>query len=399
MAPTRISRTPSVATMADSTKRLSKGISPDVDLTVRGDFRNGARPMLPDLEMRTGELPWDKTGKLKLPVSTYSEYNVDASWAWNSSDQFWTLFSTLTLDGLIVDGCNDNFNCDIYELEMSEGYSGDYVNMAIEQFKETGDARLLVLLPGKLELSKGRLRYSNNGGLSVSNNVIYYPQSSYGWSSNTTGSFNSTTAQSTTSMLSIAVDNRMDITPTEFGAVTLTKDELNGDMIVGRAGEVADKIRLRRYVQQIKPYINYRNRNRNALPKQSIPKAAVDRQTKSANILRTLRKNEYAPKYVAYNKSQIEPLQFMYEADGQSEWYKDREDKTIDYFFQPVYSDRGRHLLHRPRNSHELQVDLSGQELSEDNFPIRQSRKLVYDKRRAGLLGPKTEIVNISRLA
>lgn len=399
--------------MADPIKRLSKGISPDVDLTARGDFRNGARPMLLDPEMRTGELPWDKTGKPKPPISRYPEYSVDAPWVWNGSDQSWMLFNTLTLDDFIIDGYDVDFDCYVYGIEMGEDYPGNRVNRIIEQFKMTGDARLLVLLPGKLELSRGRLRYSNTDSLSVSGSMIYYPRSSdmsiyysttpsamsasYGWSSNTTGSLNSTTTQSTSSMLSIAVDNRMDITPTEFGAVTLTRDELNGDVIVGRADEVADKIRLRRYVQQIKPYIDYRNRDRNALPKPSIPKTAVDHQTKSADILRTFRMKEYAPKCVAYDKRRVEALQFMYEADEQSDWYQDREDKTIDYFFQPVYSDRGRHLLHRPRNSHELQVDLSGQELSEDSFPVRQPRKLVYDKRHAGLLDPKTEIVNVPR--
>ena len=53
-------------------------------------------------------------------------------------------------------------------------------------------------------------------------------------------------------------------------------------------------------------------------------------------------------------------------SQDQSYGYNYREDKTIDYFMQPVYEDNGLHLIRRKRNSHELVITLKDEEYDED---------------------------------
>lgn len=338
----------------------SAGIGSDIDLTGDRLFRKGVKPLASECPYDPGTLPWDKNGidryrNRKGQVDETGSLHIRSNFSISAISSW-----SRTTSGVDTYHPND-FSDEVFKL-----------------FQKSGDLSLIETMPILPEFHKGRLMVNAKrhgwgiGSYDYSYDGIIADYASAYMSANGTA-YDSNWQDSTNSYIVVQPDSYVDITPEEFGPfVSLTCYELDGGLITGSANDVADKIRFREFMQKALAIIDTLERHRRGT-KEAMSESAVIRTC--AHRWHELHDDK--PITTRAHRSSI--------LCDQSGWYKKRDDKTIDYFFQKVRSDRGLALIRRPRNSHELRVDLETREfIEEEDIPIADWSRLTYEK---GFLG------------
>lgn len=381
----------------------SKGISADIDLTGDRMFSEGVRPLVAENLVKPGELPWTKDGRRRRQDRYRCrevEHEIDREviqWILDNVDMSDAIEITSDYDAAVYyDSTNSTSTSgDTPQYWISVNTPGvDDISLQertlkkiaatetkiIEEFRQTGNIDLLDKLPNTLRIREGQLiyesvtsswsKYRMNEYESYTNTMSFYT-----YSTNTTSSWKSVTSRRP---IQYPIDaGGQVITPYEFNAtVKLTREELNGALICGRVADIADKIPLRNFMQKVQAYLDVRAKHDHH-----------DLTAIGPRYTGELKMNRHAHSLIDQLYRVLgDPLKLvtkthMYSFADQSDWYKRRKDKTIDFFFQPVYEDRGLSLIRRPRNSHELRVDLEDRPfIEEDDVPWASQSNLTYDK-------------------
>lgn len=343
----------------------SKGIPGDIDLTMNRAFRSGVRPLVAENRITPGQLPWNDNGKRR----TQSKRSVSDG-DLNSDGVGLNIISIDNGFNLTTTSTVNNFfdQLTVYYYQDSDVDLRLVESNVIDRFEQTSDVKLLDALPGALSIRGGRLMYKSidNTGHNRYNTGV--------WTDGYDGYSSTSTGYTTGKYLNVTwTDDYTDITPVAYGITRLTNSEMNGGMITGHADEVADKIALRDFINRIRPFVSNRTRHTTSM----IPKGIASTNVESCakDLLYKLKISE--------RMMSIGPT--VYSAfkhfNDQSRWYDQRDDKTIDFFFQRVCEDRGLCLIRRRRNSHELRVDLESREFIEEaDMPIAHDKLLTYEK-------------------
>ena len=343
----------------------SKGIPGDIDLTMNRAFRRGVRPLVAENRITPGQLPWSDNGKRrtqsKRSVSDGDLNSDSVGLNIISIEGGFNLTTTSTVNNILDQLTVYYYQGSDVDLRLVE-------SNVIDRFEQTSDVRLLGALPGALSIRGGRLMYKSVDSTGDNRyNTGVWTDKYGGYSSTSTG-------YTTGKYLSVTwSDGYTDITPVAYGITRLTNSEMDGGMITGHADEIADKIALRDFINQIRPFISNRTRHTTSM----MPKGVASTNAKSCtrDLMYQLKSSE-----TMMSIGHTEYSTFKHFND-QSRWYTRRDDKTIDFFFQRVCEDRGLCLIRRRRNSHELRVDLESREFIEEaDMPIAHDKRLTYEK-------------------
>lgn len=380
-------------------KMKSKGIDGDIDLTENGTFRRGVCSPLTMDELKPAKLPWDRNGKYANKIS----YDLD------SYERLWL---DTSYEG-IVEIINNDLVFDGDGIEYDDQY--DQVaevlrrmqKKRIERVRESTDPEMLRLLNlDRIHIKDGRVIHDTDSR--YVRNVGWKPGKTWALASltysSTTGSISLNNTTSSTSLYntaSISARDGDDITPTIFGTTRLTEDEWKGrTLITGRGDELCRKLDLYAYISVVRDMLESHQSVKNrrstceCCGKQFVytPKwggklsicqtcAFAEELKLTLDHFAVYRQHACMKDFVKQDMSaeKFDKHHSFAEMD-QSSWASCREDKTIDYFFQEVYRDRGIHLLRRPRNSHELRVNLDNGEYADEEDYVRGSSELTYEK-------------------
>ena len=335
----------------------SKGIPADIDLTEDRAFATGVKPLATENPIAAGELPWDESGILRRQGRSHDEL---AQWITVSgiSEIMNSSFDEYLLDGITCGNVGGHI-------------SSNNEEDIIEMYRKTADVWFLFELSNPMVISGGgRLLYTpdmvdrryRDLKITYSTYTINYDNP---WSS---------TSNTVSPLISSGnFTNDVDITPYRFDDLSMTIGEFNDGIITGKAPTVARKIALRDHMKKVQHVLNLINGHRAS----NIPKYAETTKAPAGGNMSVLNKFDWLDFGL-----DLDPEKFHRDLGfDQSDFYAKRIDKTIDYFFQRVCDDRGLCLIRRPRNSHELRVDVENREFIEEaDVPVAASKHLTYEK-------------------
>lgn len=352
--------------------KKSKGISRDIDLTENNIFGNGVSEILGESKYSPNTLPWNSNGQLKNNSNHDKEYIDD-----------YTFTVTFNADGSIT-----TFNDSWYSTKYinNNTYTNNNIIKYIQKEIHLPSDNIyklyeyIDLYDVHIDLNKITIDidYINDMITYKMSNDIEYTSSSY---SSDTFSIRST------NML-------YDITPEIFKSIKLTEDEMyDRCMITGYGMDLKLKHMKKEYFRKGLEYLknkkrrkhnnyficsNCNNRYHELFRRlhSSVCPECYAKLTQSTNHNKKLTKvptcndlhsNISRKRYrLDYHKRNI--------LDDQQNIEFSDNTKSIDFFRQPIYSDRGVYFLRIPRRSHELQVDLKTNVISDDDSnEIRQS--------------------------
>lgn len=396
----------------------SKGISSDIDLTDGNVFRHGARPVLEEDSLDHATLPWDSDGKEKPRISINTNGYYSRTWSMTNialenaltvidDDYFYEAYEA-NIDFSSIYGTLNNPRERYDDYAVEEAIERAF-NRRVERVRNSTDPETIRIFNlDKIYIRNGRVFHKHEAGAPSLitmpmyskrqwyNNFIYETAiDSQIWMDNIT--------TSSSKISTITINTGTDITPLYFGSTELTEDEYSGrTMIVGRGDELKRKLALYDYVSVVyemlqnhstienerlvcedclRPYIRTPNHGSKSL----CPYCSLAMELTMSLDQLTVRKKFSSMSVCEFMRAPLhDDDQDKYQSFAdydQSDWAKEREDKTIDYFFQEVYEDRGVHLIRRPRNSHELRVNISNGEYQDEEEEFsRNSAELTYEK-------------------
>jgi hypothetical protein len=426
-------------------EKISAGIPSDIDLTDRRVFQDGARDVFGYIPHHPGELPWDSDGKI-----TISPEKRRAIAERPYTQEEFDFFMNMEID--LIDDDRDLLSQYqemeiLYQYQRSSGTNKDVMTFKVqidntisdlmEKMKDalTEDDFMEFLeqvtnLGMSAEVKGGNIitSYPKSVEYKVRSMYKYYMTQSLGWESRDNNSwqlYDSSTGLDIQYNVS-ETDEKSKLTPRFLRDVKLTKKELNGFLPTGTGEEVYLKTlklhllkRVKEFLgtEQISRYI-YDVRTCSESKRTWIPLIESERY----NLLCPEKKLEeyFSLSLPEYNRASAirgnfrsftEPqfkdcagrnqIELNY---PQSDWYYARDDKAIDYFFQPVPQDRGVNLMRIPRGSHELRVAIGSQVLDDDDSDERRQNlydsRLTYEKYGitvgVSMLGVRSELYRLS---
>lgn len=310
---------------------ISKGIPGDIDLTIDNDFRKGVSDesiLYKNYEI--GQLPWTKDGYKRcidgtLPLSFRNE------WLFNSNNT--TRFQIHTgIDYRIEDYCDDELS--LLDIDLTDEQIKELIKNNDVSFEVSSDSLYIII-----DWSSYRVIQKIYGKALNFDNKIRIINSEWGTTFN---QYNMDVDFSKTYMI--------DITPKELKEYKLTSDEVNGNsMILGRGKELAMKIKKKTFLDSFRKsngIINHYHQSCwNSID-------FID------DIKLCCRKKHNNESYYDANKVFLNDIESICMNDDQESRAYIKAG-SIDYFAQPVYTDKGVHLIRLNSDVDELNVSFT----------------------------------------
>lgn len=370
---------------------LSKGIPPSIDLTDGGVFQDGKYNSNLVLDQIPNILPWSDDGEIRditcrrrsiMFRNIREEYENIVNNGFNSAiaDSIHREMELLEKHML----SDDNVENDIMD-------KCSHFNFYIDNDKVFCTAKSIT-----------SHRMDDDISYSISNTKIFTSTYSSSWHRYTVNTINSDMTTSVTyrtnnktSTYNKMLDSeRLDVTPSEFRGVKLTKEELNDEVLITSQDPNTLYLKIKKliFLKKVKTILEseeYKKYN-----------GAIESHCKCCNkpIVRIYKNNQYgdnsmycATCKVEQGEMKLKPGRDPWDTIGRrsygcNDFIDMHNDITLastiehvsciqgdDYFEQHCYSDGGIYLIRIPRDSHELQVSLIDKEFdSDDTDEIRR---------------------------
>lgn len=375
---------------------LSSGIPRDIDLTERGNFRDGAPNLLHQKEYRHGELPWYSNGKLKNPYGIIHR-NIHISNI-DNDDIMWN--DTITFD----------YDSTFMEMVSSEEDLIQILPLKMKgEFEVTEDPSSLIpyiqkanvfirgdsIIASSLFMAKFKdyeddeIDYIDDREIYQYLNFSVSGSNSTSWRTSINNQIFNTYSSSST-LIKDFKHLKFDLTPGIFKDVHLSSKELSGKkLICGKGDELRLKLQKAKYLQEVQRLIDkYKKPDKYVFTEceecgrrfiNGIFGYRWQKVCPECKLKQSIYNLNYNSKLYHFDRKSFHDFhaeimrgrgfKTFDDQDGQMSHQLD----TIDYFRHCRYDDRGRFLVQLPRRSHELEIELESG-LFEDDEPDENRR-------------------------